>query len=238
MDGSIGLVGDLDGNTLVEFNNDGIGRLGGGLGRDGHLEHGFLGTAGGVLEASGFVRSVEQVLVDRVVGLGLGIDGDRVLFAVGQEILSSLEGLDEFGITPWGHALDGRTQGLGAHFESNLIVSLSGGTVGNVLGSGFGGDANHFLGNAGAGNRGSEQVTSLVNGVGFDAVKDIVGNKFLSEISNDTLAGTDGQSLGLNGRKVLFELSHVGAKGDDVKAFFAEPLEDDGSVETTGVGED
>mmetsp|Transcript_6129 Transcript_6129/g.12644 ORF Transcript_6129/g.12644 Transcript_6129/m.12644 type:complete len:239 (-) Transcript_6129:105-821(-) len=238
MDGSVGLVGDLDWNSLEEFNDDGLGRLGGCLRRDGHLEHGFLGTAGGVLEASGFVGSVEQVLIDRVVGLGLGIDGDRVLFAVGQEILSSLEGLDEFGITPGGHALDGRTQGLSAHFESDLVVSLSGGTVSNVLGSGFGGDADHFLRNAGAGNRGSEQVTSLINGVGFDAVKDIVGNKFLSEIRNDTLAGTDSQGLGLNGGKVLLELSDVGAKGDDVKALFAEPLEDDGSVETTGVGED
>ena len=33
-------------------------------------------------------------------------------------------------------------------------------------------------------------------------------------------------------------LSDVGAKGDDVEALFAEPLEDHGGVEAAAVGED
>lgn len=33
-------------------------------------------------------------------------------------------------------------------------------------------------------------------------------------------------------------LAHVGAEGDDVEAFLAEPFEDDGGVEAAGIGED
>ena len=238
LDGSVGLVGDLGWDSLVEFNDDGFGSVGGVLWRDGHLEHGFLRSAGGILEASRFVGGVEKVLVDGVVGLGLGIDRDSVLFAVGKEILSSLEGLDEFGITPWGDAFDGRRQGLGAHLESDLVISLSGSTVGNVLGVVLGGDANHFLGNARTGDGGTEEVSSLVDSVGLDAVKNVIGDEFLSQIGNDTLAGTNCQSLGLDGGEIFLELSNVGAKGDDVKSLFAQPFEDNGSIKTTGVGKD
>lgn len=238
LDGSVGLVGDLGGGPLDEFDNNGFGSVGGGLGRDGHLEHGVLGTASGIFEASRFVGGVEKIFVDRVVGLGLGIDGDGVFLAVGQQILSSLEGFDEFGVTPRGDTSDGRGKSLGAHFESNLIVTLSGGSVGDVLGTLFGGNSDHFLGDARSGNRGTEKVSAFVDGIRFDAVENVIGNEFLSQVSDDALTGADSEGLGFNGREVFLELTNVGAEGDDVESLFAQPFENNGGIETTRVGED
>ena len=60
----------------------------------------------------------------------------------------------------------------------------------------------------------------------------------LAKIGNDTLDGTARDGLSLDGLEVLVVLTDVGAEGNDVEALLAEPLEDDGSIETAGVGED
>ena len=60
----------------------------------------------------------------------------------------------------------------------------------------------------------------------------------LAKVGDDALDGAARDGLGLDGLEVLVVLADVGAEGDDVEAFFAEPLEDDGGVEAAGVGED
>lgn len=182
--------------------------------------------------------SVVQVLIDTVVGLGLGVDGNAVLGAVGQQIGASLEGLDEFSITPRSDGGDGGAKRLCAHFEAHLVISLAGGSVSNVLGALFNGNANHLLGNARTSNGGSEQVARLVNGVALDGFKDVILDKVSAEVGDDALEGAAINGLGLNLGEVFLELPDVGAEGDDVEALFDQPFEDDGGVETAGVGED
>jgi hypothetical protein len=237
-DGSVGNVGDLDRDTLEELDADNFRSFRGGLGGDSHLEHGFIRRAHGVFEHTTFVGCVEHVLVDGVVGLGLGIDGDFVLCAVSEQVLASLEGLNELGIAPRGNALDSRRKSLSAHFEADLVVSLTGGSVRNVRGTFFDGDADHLLGDARTGNGGTEKVSSLVDGVGLDGFKDIVVDVVLAEVRDDTLGGTAIEGLGLDGSEVFFELSDVGTEGNHFKALLIQPFEDDGGIETSRVGED
>ena len=237
-DGSVSDVGDLGGNTLEELDLDSLAGVRGGLRRNSHLEHVLIGRAHGILEITALVRSVEQVLVDGVVGLGLGVNGNAVLGAVGEQVLASLERLNELGITPRSNALDGGGKGLAAHFEANLVVSLSSGSVTNVSASFLIGDTNHFLGDARASDGSSEEVASLVDSVGLDGFEDVVIDVVLAEISDDALDGTGVDGLGLDSRKVFFELAHIGTKGDNVKALFAEPLEDHGRIKASAVCEE
>ena len=182
--------------------------------------------------------SVVQVLINTVVGLGLGVNGNAVLGAVGQQIGASLEGLDEFSIAPRSDGGDGGAERLCAHFEAHLVISLAGGSVSNVLGSLFDGNADHLLGNAGPGDGRSQQIAGFVNGVALDGFKDVILGKVLAEVGDNALEGTAIDSLGLNLGKVFLELPDVGAEGDDVEALFDQPFEDNGGVETAGVGED
>ena len=236
--GLIVQVGDLGGDSLDEFDADLLRCVGSFLGGLGHLEHGVLGSAHGVLQHTTLVRGVEKVLVDRVVGLGLGVDRNSVLGAVGEQVGTSLEALNEFGITPGGDALDGGLERLGAHFETDLVVTLSGGTVGNVGGAFLVGNSDHFLRNAWSGNGSTEQVSALVNGIALDGFKDVVLNKVLAKVGNDALTGTARDGLGLDGGEVFFVLTDVGAESDHVESFLTQPLENDGGIETTGVGKD
>lgn len=86
------------------------------------------------------------------------------------------------------------------------------------------GDADHFFSDAGTSDGGSEEVSSLVDGVAFECLEDVVGDKVGAEVGNDAFDGAAGDGLGFDGFKVLVVLAHVGAEGDDVKALFAEPL--------------
>ena len=177
LDGTVGLVGDLDGDAGLELNGNRLGHVGGVLGRGGHLEHGLLIGTVGILEHTRLVRGVVQILVDGVVGLGLGIDGDVVLLAVGEEVLASLEALDELGVAPGGDHLGLGHEGLGAHLETDLVVALAGGAVGEVGSALLVGDADHLLGDAGTSDGGTEQVARFVDGVALDGLEDVVGDE-------------------------------------------------------------
>jgi len=177
-------------------------------------------------------------LINRVVALGLGIHGNAVLGAVSQKVLSALERLNELGIAPRSDGFDLGIKSLGAHFETNLIVSLSGGAVSDVCGSLLGGDAYHLLGDAGTGDRCSKQVFSLVDGVALEGLEDVVGDEFFAEVGDDAFEGAAVDGLGLDGLEVLVVLADISAECNDVEALFAEPFEDDGGIKSAGVGED
>jgi len=236
LDGAVRDVGDLGRHSLDELNLDSLGCVRGGLWRFGHLEHGVVRAASRIFEHATFVGSVEQVLVNGVVGLGLGVDGDAVLGAVGQEVAAALEGLNELGITPRGDTLDGGAQGLAAHFEANLVVSLTGGSVRDESAAFLAGDADHLLGNAGTCNGGTKKVPSFVQAVTFDGLEDVVINKVLTEVRDDAFFGSDGDGLRLDGGKIFFELTDVGAEGVHFESFLAQPFEDHGGIQTSRVG--
>ena len=181
---------------------------------------------------------MEQVLINRIVALGLGIHGNPMLGTVSKQIGTSLERFDEFSITPRGNGADLGIQGLGAHFETDLVIPLSGGAVRYVLGALLVGDADHLLGDAGTCHGGSEEVAPLVDGVAFERLEDVVGDEVGAEVGYHAFEGAAGDGLGFDCLEVFVVLANVSAEGDDVEALFAEPLEDDGGVETAGVGED
>lgn len=203
-----------------------------------HLEHIFLISGRGILQNPTLITSMEKILINRIITLGLGIHGNPMLGAISEEIRTSLKTLDKLSITPGGNGADLGIQGLSAHFETDLIVPFAGGTVGYVLGAFFVGDADHLLGDAGASHGGSEEVASLVDGVAFERLEDVVGDEVGAEVGHDAFEGAAGDGLGFDGLEVFVVLADVGAEGDDVEALFAEPFEDDGGVEAAGVGED
>ena len=106
-----------------------------------HLKHGCIRGAVGVLEHATLERRVEEVLVNGIVGLGLRVDRDAVLGAVGEKVLAALEGLNELRVTPGGYGGDLRRKGLGAHLEPDLVVPLPGGPVSDVQGAELASDA-------------------------------------------------------------------------------------------------
>lgn len=64
--------------------------------------------------------------------------------------------------------LDGRLQAVKGQFESDLVVTLAGASVGDkVTGFSFG-DFDHASGNDGSGERCTEEVDTFVDGVDLD----------------------------------------------------------------------
>mmetsp|Transcript_14307 Transcript_14307/g.25988 ORF Transcript_14307/g.25988 Transcript_14307/m.25988 type:complete len:206 (-) Transcript_14307:321-938(-) len=155
LDSFVVQVGDLGGDPVLELDADRLALVGSILGTDCHLEHGFFGRTHGILEHTAFVGSVVEILVDGVVGLGLDIDGDVALLTEGQKVLAALEALDELGIAPRGDGLDHGREGLCAHLEAHLVISLARGSVRHERCALLGGDADHLLGDAGTRDRGS-----------------------------------------------------------------------------------
>mmetsp|Transcript_5952 Transcript_5952/g.10870 ORF Transcript_5952/g.10870 Transcript_5952/m.10870 type:complete len:280 (-) Transcript_5952:216-1055(-) len=187
LDSSVIEVLNLDWNSIDEINLELFRLVRSSLRTDSHFEHVVLRTTGSIFETSTFVGGMKEVLINRVVGLGFGIDGDTVLGAVGKQVTASLELFNELSITPRSYALNLGVKCLATHFETNLVISLSGSTVSNVRGALFMGNAHHFLGNARTGNTGTEQVARLINSVGLDGFKDIVFNKVSTQVRDNAL---------------------------------------------------
>jgi hypothetical protein len=142
---SVGRGSDLDGNTLEELDSDLLRGLGSLLGRSGELPHVIGRSLVGVLEDTGLVRNVEEVLVGRP-GLGSSLDnGDTVGSGVLEESGSTGESLVElWGLaglqtgqiaklrtrqSPRGNDVDVGGKTVERKLESDLIVALSGTTV-------------------------------------------------------------------------------------------------------------
>lgn len=115
--------------TLVEVNNEVFGLVGSGERVGGQFPH-VSGRSGvGVLQDTGLVGAVGQVLVHTPwLGLGRG-DGDTLLSGVVKQGVAASETVVEDGVTPRGNDLDVGLQGVESEFEANLVVTLTGATV-------------------------------------------------------------------------------------------------------------
>lgn len=122
---------ELDRDTLLEVNIEILGLVGGGQRILGKLPHIGGGSDIRVLQNTGLVGAVGQVLV-HAPGLGLGGgDGDALLSGVGKEIVTASETLVEDRVAPWGKDLDLGLQGVESELETDLVVTLSGAAVGD-----------------------------------------------------------------------------------------------------------
>ena len=110
--------------------------------------------------------------------------------------------------------------------------------MGDRVGTFSQGDIEHALGDAGAGDRGAEQVAAFVDRAGLDHREDVVGGEVLLEVADEALRGAGGEGLLLEAVE-LVALADVGAVGDDFSVvLFLEPEKEHGGIQTSGVGDD
>jgi hypothetical protein len=122
---------ELDGKALLEVEGEVLGLVGGRQRVDSELPHVGGRSDIGVLENTGLIRAVSQVLI-HTPGLGLGgSDRDVLLGSIGEEIVTASETLVEDGVTPGSNDLDVGLQSVEGEFEADLVITFSSATVGN-----------------------------------------------------------------------------------------------------------
>jgi len=117
-----------------------------------------------------------------------------------------------------------------------LVVALAGATVTHIRAAVFLRALDLRPRNDWTSQRCPEQVYVLVDAVALDGGEAELFDKFALEVCDDHVECSDLLGLFFCGFKVFF-LTDVGEEADYIVAFFEEPGEDAGGVETAGVGE-
>ena len=167
---------------------------------DGEDIHVLVGGGGAiipsVLERAGFEGDVEEVPVHGV-GLALGsLHVDIVLLTIGDHFGTAGEFFTKRIVTPWGDHFNVRREGIERELEADLVVSFSGGAVGDGV-SAFGkGNIEHTFDDARAGDGGSKEVAAFVDGVGLEHRENVVGSELFLEIADVALGSAGREGLG------------------------------------------
>lgn len=120
---------NLHRDTLLEVHNEVLRRVRGSKRVLGQLPHVAGRSRVRVLQDTGLVRAVGQVLVHTPrLRLGGG-NGDALLGGVGKQIVTALEAVVEDGVAPRGVDLDIGLQGVESKLEADLVVALAGAAV-------------------------------------------------------------------------------------------------------------
>lgn len=82
----------------------------------------------------------------------------------------------------------------------------------------------------------TKQVNVLVHGIALDGGPALLEDELLAEVGDVALLCTNLESFLLGGLEVL-ELADVSHEADYVVALLEKPFENDGGVETPGIGE-
>ena len=118
---------------------------------------------------------MEEVGIDREGRLAALVLGHRDLVLLGEvdEVGARLEGP----FAPRGDDLDRRVQGISGELEADLVIALAGGAMGDGVGAGRGGDLDQALGDQRPGDRGAEEVDTLIERIGAEHRKDEVADE-------------------------------------------------------------
>ena len=110
--------------------------------------------------------------------------------------------------------------------------------MGHGIGVDHLGDLDLALGDQRPGDARSEEIGPLIQGVGAKHRKHEVPDELLAQILDEDLL--DAEQLRLLPRRLeLLALADVGGEGDDLAAIgLLQPAENDGGVQTAGIGED
>ena len=177
---------------------------------------------------------VPEVLVLGIVGFAADAQGDVVRLGVVDFVVAALE----FPHAPGGDHRHLRRESLDGQFKAHLVVALAGAAVGDGVRALLEGDLGDALGDDGACERRAQQVLALVLRARLEGGEDVILDKFLAQVFDVELgsAGLDGLFLKA---LQLRALPHVRGHGDDFAALvvFLEPGDDDGRVQTAGIGQ-
>ncbi len=181
------------------------------------------------------MRQVPHVGVAAVDGLlGLG-DGHIVGAGIGQRVLAGAN----IPLAPGGDDLERRVERLIGQLKAHLVVALAGAAVGHGVGP-FGlGHGDLPLGDKRPGYRRAQQIAPFVDGAGLHHGEQEVLGELVAQVFDDDLACAAGQPLGLQPLELVVALANVGAEADDFAAvILAQPGDDDGRIQATGIGQD
>ena len=127
---------------------------------------------------------------------------------------------------------------LDGQLKTNLIIALAGAAMADGIGTFLDGDVHQSLGNTGTG-MGSAQQVLLIHRAGLEAGDDVIVHILVGQIQHIQLAGAGLQRLFFQTLQ-LVRLTHITGNGDDLTVIivFLQPGDDDGCIETAGIGED
>eukprot|EP00053_Salpingoeca_punica_P020582 m.211961 g.211961 ORF g.211961 m.211961 type:complete len:431 (-) comp19168_c0_seq1:25-1317(-) len=228
---------DPDRHALLELNLDDGGRLWCSDRVRRHLVHVRGRARGWVLQHTRLVADVHQVGVHGPRVLLCDRHRDVVLARKLNQVRPAFEAVEEGGVAPGRLDLDAWAEGVVRQLKADLVVALARGAVRHPLSLALLGNLDLLASNARAGQRGSQEIAILVDGVGLDRREDKLGEKLLPQILHIDLLRTKGQGLGAGCIKVLL-LADVGQVGNDVEALLDQPDEDARGVQAAAVGQD
>src|SRR5690606_13816210 len=157
-----------------------------------------------------------------------------VLLGEGEEVRPATEALEELLLLPRGDDAETWGECGVCQLETNLVVALGGGSMGDVLRILRDGDLHLPLSDHGTGERRAEQVAVLVNGIPGDGREDEVGYELAAEIFDIHLARARAEGALAHLLEILV-LADVRDIGDDVVPALLQDLEDAGGVQSSAV---
>ena len=192
--------------------------------RYGPAPHFIFSFRPGIFQVAALVGDMQQVGVhgERRFLAALHLYRNTVLFTVVHQLVTGVE----VPLTPGGNYLDTRLKGIGPQLEAHLVITLTGGTVGDGISTGFVGNLDQALGNQWTRDGGTEQVLTFVDGIGAEHGEDKVPCVLFSQVINVDLFYTQGFSFGTGGFN-LFTLADIGGESHYFAVvLFLQPLDD------------
>ena len=178
---------------------------------------------------------MQEVRVDRKRGFAALVAADRDLVRLSE--FQEFGAAGELPLAPWRDDAHIGFQSIIGEFEADLVVTLSGGAVGDGVGAGCFGDFDLPLRDERAGNGGAEQVLALVECIGAEHWEDEVAGKRLAQVFDEDLAHPGLLGLPACGFQLL-ALAEIGGEGHHFASVGRlQPTENDAGVEATRVGE-
>ena len=201
--------------------------------------HALFGFGGGVFQMAAFVGNVQQVGVHgvgRTALLVLHVDRNAVLLGIGHQFFAR----QQIPFAPRRDDFDAGLECIGTQFEAHLVVALSGSAVRDRISTGEVGDFDQALGDQRTRDGSAEQVFAFVHGIGAEHRKYEIAHEFFAQIVDEDVIRLDAEFQRLLACGFQFlALAEVGGEGDYLALVgILQPLQDDRSVESAGIGED
>ena len=186
-----------------------VGRAAGGrLGRDGEDVHLLRRLGPRILQDAPLEADMKEIPIAGIGPLRRHGRGDAVLLCILHEVGARAEGP----LPPRGDDPDGGIDGIVGQLESDLVIPLAGGPVGDGVRPLSLRHSHLGLGDERSRHGGPQEVAPLVQGVGLQTREHEVSDELLAEVLHVTGGRTRPERL-LTNRLNLFPLAHVRHKG-------------------------